>query len=204
MPNSIHPRWKSFPISEIFNIYPGKRLTKSDMISGDRPFIGATDSNNGITEWVANSNDSLDSNVLGVNYNGSVCEAFYHPYECIFSDDVKRLHLKDHIDSKYIMLFLKTVLLQQKCKFAYGYKFNEQRMLRQSIVLPVDNEGNPDWDFMESYMKDKETKLLKPIIEKLCNRLLINELWGGVDCLTIIGLPFSSTSYSTSRLLRVA
>lgn len=179
MPNSIHPRWKSFPISEIFNIYPGKRLTKSDMISGDRPFIGATDSNNGITEWVANSNDSLDSNVLGVNYNGSVCEAFYHPYECIFSDDVKRLHLKDHIDSKYIMLFLKTVLLQQKCKFAYGYKFNEQRMLRQSIVLPVDNEGNPDWDFMESYMKDKETKLLKPIIEKLCNRLLINELWGG-------------------------
>lgn len=180
MCNSIHPRWKSFPISEIFYVYSGKRLTKSEMKPGSRPFIGATDSNNGITEWVNNSNDSLDSNVLGVNYNGSVCEAFYHPYECIFSDDVKRLHLKDHIDSKYIMLFLKTVILQQKCKYAYGYKFNEQRMLRQTIVLPVDNEGNPDWAFMENYMRNKETKLLKPIIDALCNRLITNELGGNL------------------------
>ena len=34
---------------------------------------------NGITNFVSNSNDSLDSNVLGVNYNGSIVENFYHP-----------------------------------------------------------------------------------------------------------------------------
>lgn len=83
--NSIHPNWKPFPLSYIFIILPGKRLTKSDMTEGSRPFIGASDSNNGITAWVENSNESLDSNVLGVNYNGSVCETFYHPYKCIFS-----------------------------------------------------------------------------------------------------------------------
>lgn len=178
--NSIHPNWKPFPLSEIFTILPGKRLTKSEMVEGTRPFIGASDSNNGITAWIENSNESLDSNVLGVNYNGSVCETFYHPYECIFSDDVKRLHLKEGIDSRYVMLFLKTLILQQKCKYEYGYKFNEQRMLRQSILLPIDSGGKPDWSFMETFMRRLETKLLETTIEVFKNRVNVNKCkWGG-------------------------
>ena len=60
------------------------------MVEGERPFIGATEFNNGITTFVSNTNKSFDSNVLGVNYNVSVVKSFYHEYECIFSDDVKR------------------------------------------------------------------------------------------------------------------
>lgn len=151
------------------------------MTEGSRPFIGASDSNNGVTAWVNNTNESLDSNVLGVNYNGSVCETFYHPYECIFSDDVKRLHLKSGVDSKYIMLFLKTIILQQKCKYEYGYKFNEQRMLRQTILLPVDSSGNPDWHFMEMFMRKLETQMLETTIEIFKNRINVNKckLGGG-------------------------
>lgn len=70
-------RWKPFVISDIFTILPGKRLTKAAMKVGKRPFIGATDSNNGITAWVDNTNESLDKLVLGVNYNGSVVETFF-------------------------------------------------------------------------------------------------------------------------------
>ena len=42
------------------------------MQDGNIPFIGATDSNNDITNFVSNTNVSHDKNVLGVNYNGSV------------------------------------------------------------------------------------------------------------------------------------
>lgn len=146
-------KWKAFYINEIFSISAGKRLTKADMDSGRIPFIGATDSNNGITNWVATPNSSFDKNVLGVNYNGSVVENFYHPYGCIFSDDVKRLHLREHADNKYILLFFKTVILQQKVKYTYGYKFNGQRMKRQKILLPVNEKGDPDYEFMEQYGK---------------------------------------------------
>ncbi|MCL1982809.1 MAG: restriction endonuclease subunit S [Clostridiales bacterium] len=106
--------WASFPIERIFTIKPGKRLTKSDMTDGQRPFIGATESNNGITNFVDNENASLDKNLIGVNYNGSVVETFYHPYECIFSDDVKRFALKDKTGNRFVYLFLKTAILQQK------------------------------------------------------------------------------------------
>ena len=146
-------KWKAFYINEIFSISAGKRLTKADMDSGRIPFIGATDSNNGITNWVATPNSSFDKNVLGVNYNGSVVENFYHPYGCIFSDDVKRLHLREHADNKYILLFFKTVILQQKVKYTYGYKFNGQRMERQKILLPVNEKDHPDYKFMEQYGK---------------------------------------------------
>ena len=145
--------WKEFYLRDIFTIRPGKRLTKSNMKSGTTPFIGASDSNNGVTVFVSNTNVSEDSNVLGVNYNGSVVENFYHPYTCIFSDDVKRFALREHNGNKYIYLFMKTVKKQKKSKYAYGYKFNEERMQKQMILLPTTANGQPDYDYMEQYAK---------------------------------------------------
>ena len=134
------------------------------MEPGDRPFIGASDANNGITAFVSNTNSSLDSNVLGVNYNGSVVENFYHPYEAIFSDDVKRLHLKKHPDNKYVLLFIKAAILKQKSKYEYGYKFNGDRMVRQHIMLPATKDGSPDFDYMECQMRAVEAKQFKQYI----------------------------------------
>ena len=173
--NCIYPRWTAFDFTEIFTISSGKRLTKADMMNGQRPFIGATESNNGVTEWVDNVNESLDRNVLGVNYNGSVCETFYHPYECIFSDDVKRLHLKKGIESRYTMLFLKTMILKQKCKYTYGYKFNENRMKRQKLLLPITEKGEIDFAFMASFMRGLETNILGTTIKAFAERINVNK-----------------------------
>ncbi len=153
-------KWDAFDVCNVFSISAGVRLTKNDMRTGNIPFIGATDSNNGITEFVSNINASKDSNVLGVNYNGSVVENFYHPYEAVFSDDVKRLHLLNHEDNRYLLLFMKSVILKQKVKYQYGYKFNGERMKKQKIMLPVDENGQPDYAFMEEYMKSVEERLL--------------------------------------------
>jgi len=162
-------KWGEFKILDIFTISPGIRLTKADMLEGNTPFIGATDSNNGITTFCGNDNASRDCNVLGVNYNGSIVENFYHPYSALFSDDVKRLHLKDAEGNKYIYLFIKQCILKQKQKYEYGYKFNGERMKDQIILLPICEDGNPDYKYMEEYMKQVEKKLLtryKNYIEK--------------------------------------
>lgn len=146
--------WAEFTLSDIFTVGAGKRLETRNKIPGTRPFIGATDNGNGVTGYVANDNASKDSNVLGVNYNGAPCIAFYHPYECIFSDDVKRLHLKAHEDNEFVLLFFVAIFAQQKVKYSYGYKFKEQRMLRQKLMLPVDDAGEPDYAYMEQYAKN--------------------------------------------------
>lgn len=154
-------KWDQFYIEDLFKISSGKRLTKSDMKPGETPFIGATSFNNGITKYVGNTNDSIDINVLGVNYNGSVVENFYHPYNCLFSDDVKRFHLKHYPDNKYVLLFFKSIILKQKVKYIYGYKFNANRMNNQIILVPVNDSGEPDYVFMEKYMKNLEKEILE-------------------------------------------
>ena len=137
------------------------------MVKGERPFIGATDSNNGITNFVSNTNASLDSNVLGVNYNGNgVAIGFYHPYEAIFTDDVKRIKFKQHDGNKYIYMFLKAAILKQKSKYQYGYKFSGERMNRQKVLLPVTNDESPDFKYMEYYMRKHEAIILQNYINK--------------------------------------
>ena len=132
------------------------------MKAGKKPFVGATNTNNGVTAFVSNKNISEDKNVLGVNYNGSVVENFYHPYTCIFSDDVKRFSLKAITGNEYVYLFLKVVILQQKSKYVYGYKFNESRMRKQILMLPIKENGNIDFEYMENYSKN----IIKEKIEK--------------------------------------
>lgn len=160
--------WKDFWIEDVCEIKSGVRLTKANQEIGLRPFVGASDSDNGVTAFVSNKNKSLDANVLGVNYNGSVVENFYHPYEAIFSDDVKRLKWKDGIyGNKYTYLFLKQMILSQKIKYAYGYKFNGERMKRQKIMLPVAETGLPDYNYMTSYMQKQELEQIFKILNYL-------------------------------------
>ena len=165
-PKSVE--WKEFWLEDVCEIQSGIRLTQSDMTEGDRPFIGATEFNNGITAFVSNTNKSLDSNVLGVNYNGSVVKNFYHEYECVFSDDVKRLKVKDYAyQNKYVYLFLKQVILQQERKYAYGYKFNASRMKRQKIMLPVGQTGEPTYSYMIGHMKWLEFKEMYKLLSAI-------------------------------------
>lgn len=164
--NRHRKKWKEFAIENIFDIKAGVRLTKQDMIEGNKPFIGSTDSNNGVTAFCGNTNASEDKNVLGVNYNGSVVENFYHPYCSLFSDDVKRFHLRHHEDNKYVLLFLKNSILQQQKKFRYGYKFNEPRMKKQPIMLPVNEDDTPDYKYMETCMRNVEQRIINRYIDK--------------------------------------
>lgn len=159
---SLHEiEFKNFYLEDVIKINSGQRLTKEDMKKGNIAFIGATEFKNGITGFVSNINKSTDCNVLGVNYNGSVVESFYHPYHATFSDDVKRFSWNNEmVNNKYTLLFLKSMLNMQRIKYTYGYKFNAARMKKQVIKLPVDSDGKPDWGFMEQYMKRKENQVL--------------------------------------------
>lgn len=162
MQNRGGGKMQPYFIEDVLFIANGVRLTKADMQEGSRPFVGASEASNGVTAFIENSNASLDSNVLGVNYNGSVGFSFYHPYEALFSDDVKRVHWKDETaNNKYTLLYLSTAIAQQRSKYAYGYKFNAQRMKRQIIMLPSCEDGSPDYAYMEQTMRVMEYDVLK-------------------------------------------
>ncbi|PLS25676.1 restriction endonuclease subunit S [Bifidobacterium imperatoris] len=170
--------WKTFTVEDIFKVSSGKRLETRNKVDGNRPFVGASFNGNGITGFVGNDNVSRDRNVLGVSYNGAPCVAFYHPYECLFTDDVKRLHLKNYPDNEKVLLFFVAIFAQQREKYSYGYKFNAERMLRQKIMLPVNDSGDPDWQFMEDYMRERDA------IQLRCLQAFLNKRIAGIERVT--------------------
>ena len=162
IPTLSEKEWIPVILDDIFSIGSGTRLESRNKQPGSRPFVGAADNNNGVTGFVSNNNASNDSNVLGVNYNGNgMCIGFYHPYECIFSDDVKRFHLKNYEDNAYVLLFFKSIILKQKSKFGYLYKFNAERMAKQRLLVPANDDGEPDYAYMEQYAKNMMLKKYK-------------------------------------------
>lgn len=165
-------KWSPQTIEETFSILPGKRLESYNRDPGMRPFIGALDNSNGVVQFVSNTNESLDSNVLGVNYNGNgMGIGFYHPYKCVFSDDVKRFHLKDVDDCEELALFAKVSIAKQRGKFGYLYKFNAKRMAATSIMLPVADSGKPDYSYMKQYISEMKQEMLARYRSYLVERI---------------------------------
>ncbi|MEN8626385.1 restriction endonuclease subunit S [Psychrobacter proteolyticus] len=147
--------WKEFSYEELFDINKGLRLTKANMLSGDTPFIGSTDSNNGLTNFVGQE-PIHKGNVITVNYNGSVGESFYQEIPFWASDDVNVLYpIADMFPyfNSYIALFLIPLIKLDRYRFNYGRKWHTDRMKKSIIKVPVDNIGKPDLNFMESYIK---------------------------------------------------
>ena len=140
--------------------------------NGNIPFLGATDSNNGVTGYTtlniidetsktgAAPNDELDkkifTNCIAVTNNGSVGFAYYHPETFTCSHDVTPLSLKDKYPplNKYVALFLCTLIEKEKYRWVYGgRKWRPKRMPTSMIKLPVLQDGNPDWQYMENFIK---------------------------------------------------
>ena len=81
-------KWEAFPISMLFSVVKGTRLTKANMRDGNINFIGASTINNGITAHIANDEHIHPENTITITYNGSVGEAFYQDKIFWASDDV--------------------------------------------------------------------------------------------------------------------
>jgi hypothetical protein len=148
--------WKWFRYDEIFEIKKGKRLTKADMQDGNIPYIGAIDSNNGISAYISNDEHLHQGNTITVYYNGSIAEAFYQTTKFWATDDVTVLYPKFTLN-RYIAMFLITLIHREKYRFNYGRKWDKELMEASLIKLPAvkiaPNEYEPDWQFMEDYIK---------------------------------------------------
>jgi len=151
-------KWKYFRFDEIFTIKKGKRLTKANMIEGNINYIGATDSNNGITAKISNNKYIHPANTITVSYNGSVAEAFYQNNPFWATDDVNVLYPKFKL-TPTIALFLCTIIYKEKYRFNYGRKWKKEIMQKSQIKLPAAETLTPDWDWMENYIKNITPKL---------------------------------------------
>lgn len=141
--------WKTFKVSDIFPKRRVKKYSKIPENDGDVPFISSSSLNNGIASYV--DVDPLDGNCITVSTNGECFDCFYQDRPIAVSSDVEVLYY-DGLN-KYRAAFLCAVLRLEKPKWAYGRKPKSDKVFNTLIKLPVDKDGNPDWEYMENYIK---------------------------------------------------
>ena len=144
--------WQEFRYDKLFDIERGRGPRRKDLDgSGSTPFVTSSDSNNGLTGFTS-AKPIHQGNAIGVNRNGSVAEAFYQPISFCSTEDVHIFKPKFELNP-YIALFLATLIRKEKYRFSYGRKWGIERMNKSIIKLPIDGSGNPDWRYMENYIK---------------------------------------------------
>ena len=147
--------WKEFIMEELFEIAKGKRLTKLNMREGKINYIGATSFNNGITAKISNDKYIHSAGKITVCYNGSIGQTFYQDEPFWATDDVNVLYPKFKM-SRFIALFLCPIISKIGSNYAYIDKWTANKMRISKILLPATPTGEPDWRYMEMYMRGVE------------------------------------------------
>lgn len=166
--------WKMFDFSRIFEIKKGFYNKKPEPSGlGTIPFLGATDSNNGITEYYTieeiesssktgdEPNEALERKIfpghaICVTNNGSVGYAYYQRDQFTCSHDVNPLYRKNGEFNEFTGLFVAAIIMYDRYRWGYGRKWRPERMSKSQLRLPVlhDADGNPLVDSDKIYSDD--------------------------------------------------
>ena len=169
------PQWKPFSFTEVFTkIQRGKRLKKADHTEGTVPYVSSTALNNGVDGFIGNEGSiRIFDDCITIANSGSVGSAFFHKYEFVASDHVTQLKRKG-LD-KYAYLFMLPIINRLSEKYCFNREINDKRIKRERILLPVNNKGEIDFEFMSSFMQEVESDMLKTALKAFKKRLNANE-----------------------------
>lgn len=167
----MYDRTKIFKLSDIFEIKTSKCIHENGLKqgAGTIPYVTRTSLNNGVLKFVCSQRiEKLNpGNVITVGMDTQT--VFYQKQNFYCGRDI--LSLSNTIMNQYIGIFIVGILDQiVKKKFSYGYCASLTRIKNLEIKLPSTPDGNPDWEFMESYIREQYREVIQERINELEKR----------------------------------
>ena len=143
--------WVKFNLFELFEVKGSSTTSKrslQEMGNGIYPYITTSSLNNGTEGFYNHYSEQGNVLVIDSAVKGS-CS--YQVLNFSASDHVEKLIPKFKLN-KYNAMFLIGIISLECYRYSYGRKFNQTRIKQTEILLPTVN-NEPDWEFMERYIK---------------------------------------------------
>lgn len=176
--------WEDFKIEDLFdkcNLHKVKTFDrrydlldlKTDEFS--LPVVNAKHGNNGIMFYGRKKDFDFVDHSLCVVQNGAIATGDVYPevQSTGVYQDAYLIKSKDRDLSEFQLQFLAAVIQRiTKTRFSYDDKCTWPKLKKLFIQLPVDLAGNPDWQYMNDYVKfmksiaDRHVGSFQTIIEK--------------------------------------
>ncbi len=156
--------WENFHLYDIFNIDSGTKLDKAKMdTTGDEIcFVGRSGVNNGITQKVKRIEEIVPYNAgnLTLSLGGAYLGSCFVQEEPFYTSQNVVVLIPKHNMGFFAKQFIATAVFKesQNNYKAFIKELNAFVKTTFSIKLPVKENGEIDYDFMEYYMMNKYIK----------------------------------------------
>lgn len=165
--------WGEFHLYDIFSISMGNKFDRSKMCEVDEGinFVGRSALTNGVACTVTSVEDKKGNTVqpypagdITIALGGSIGAAFVQDREFYTSQNVCVLHTDDHSITERAKWFV-SASITASCGNYEAFTDELNRHIRTDFIirLPVDKTGQPDWAYMEEYMRKVEERVKKTI-----------------------------------------
>lgn len=160
--------WREFFISELFDVQIGKNIdgNKVDKCSGMYPYITRKEVHNGNDGFLNYDQEYLFKDTPVITIGNETASPFVQTSPFFTGTKVNILKSKNVIQEK-ALFFIAQSLRQHKDKYSFSYTINSTRLKRQMILLPIVEDGTPDYKYMEQYMINLEYRKRKQYLEYL-------------------------------------
>lgn len=180
--------WKAFYISDekengVFKLRASlSGIDKNKLLDSNElsiPYITRSDFNNGVSLFVGKEQKDKfkidNGNVITIGLDTQT--VFYQPYPFYTGQNIQVLY-NDHLD-KYVAKFIIPLLKMQVSKLSWGGNgATLGRLKRMQLLLPISYDGQPDYTFMEMFIKEREAQKRKEYLDYCKEQLKI--IGGGI------------------------
>lgn len=179
--------WSKYKVSDIFNFFiNGKGLTEQEIKDNPGKLVAVQSSseNNASMGFIDEiyckemKYKIISQPCLTVARSGSAGFVSFQPRGCVVGDSAKALIINKKDANEYHYLFLRTILMSSMYKYTYGRKVKAEQYMNMEIALPTKTDGEPDWNFMEHYIKSLHHKPICTVVNKSISYNLAISKWG--------------------------
>ena len=154
--------WGEFKVggnNGIFKVSNSKPYHKVNLTISSKgiPYVTRTSMNNGLEDLIVDANyEKNPKNTISLGAENA--DFFFQGIDYISGN--KMYSISNNKITREVGLFLVQVFRQsiKECGFGYGKGLTGTRFKNRYVMLPVDENNNPNWHFMEEYIKERESK----------------------------------------------
>lgn len=152
-------KYDYFKVEDFFDVKSGGDKPKDCYLEGDGYiYVNSVENqvaNNGIKEKIYFSKtDKIYKEFISVVSIGDGGTSFYQPEKCACFTRVKSLIPKKSFKlNPYIAIYVCVIIEMERYKYGYGRVVSKDRLRETPLYLPILDNGDPDWNYIESFIK---------------------------------------------------
>ena len=152
--------WNEYKVEKLFDSiyktpsYDDDGLTQRSAQDPDAiPYVTRTESNNGVKSFVSkNGLEAIESgNAIVVGDTTSTVS--YQPKPFVAGEHI--IAARADWLNEYTGLFVTCLLRRERYRYSYGRAYKLDLIKNTMIRLPADKDGNPDWKWVEDYVRSR-------------------------------------------------